>query len=218
VIPNTVWTSIVFNTVRYNDYGLWSATNPTRFTVVRAGTYVISGHVAFQGNAAGTARLATLWVDGAIYSAIQGMTNVVLSGPGNPFISVAETIKLQVGDWVELNVYQDSGASLSTLGGDAGGGWYCADFTMALIAGAKGDKGDTGPPGAGGGGGGGVNFEYTQASPSATWAITHNLGVHPSVTVVDTGGTVVLPDVHYDSLNAITVSFGSATSGKAYLN
>jgi hypothetical protein len=148
VIPNTVWTPISFNTVRNNDFNMWSVSAPTRLTAVRAGTHVISGHVAFQGNAAGTARLATIWVDGAIYSAIQGMTNVVISGPGNPFISIAETIKLQVGDYVELNVYHDSGGNLSTLGGDGGGGWYCSDFTMALIAGAKGDKGDQGNTGA----------------------------------------------------------------------
>jgi hypothetical protein len=70
----------------------------------------------------------------------------------------------------------------------------------------------------GGGGAGGVAFEFTQVSPSATWTVTHNLGVHPSVTVVDTGDSVIEPNVHYDSLNAITISFGGATSGKAFLN
>jgi len=66
--------------------------------------------------------------------------------------------------------------------------------------------------------GGGASFEFTQPTPAASWSITHNLGVHPSVTIVDTGGTVIDPDIHYDSVNALTVTFGSATSGKAYLN
>jgi len=36
--------------------------------------------------------------------------------------------------------------------------------------------------------------------------------------VVDTGGTVIIPNVHYDSANQVTIMFGAATSGKAYLN
>jgi hypothetical protein len=65
---------------------------------------------------------------------------------------------------------------------------------------------------------GGVSYEFSQPSPATVWSVAHNLGMHPSVTVVDTGGTVVMPDVHYNDPNTVTVSFGGATSGKAYLN
>jgi hypothetical protein len=59
---------------------------------------------------------------------------------------------------------------------------------------------------------------FTQGSPSATWVIAHNMNKYPSVTVVDSGGSVVIPSVLYTDLNNITITFGSATSGKAYLN
>ena len=36
--------------------------------------------------------------------------------------------------------------------------------------------------------------------------------------MVDSGGSLVEPDVHYDNQNQVTLTFGSPTSGKAYLN
>jgi F420-0:gamma-glutamyl ligase-like protein len=59
---------------------------------------------------------------------------------------------------------------------------------------------------------------YNQVAPSASWTIAHNLGKYPSVEIVDSGGTVIIPDVVYVDLNTITASFASPTSGKAYLN
>jgi hypothetical protein len=61
-------------------------------------------------------------------------------------------------------------------------------------------------------------FIFTQSMPSATWTIVHNLNKWPSVTIIDSGDSIIIPSVHYDSVNQITVTFGSATSGKAYLN
>jgi hypothetical protein len=58
---------------------------------------------------------------------------------------------------------------------------------------------------------------HPQGSPSATWTITHVLGGRPSVTVVDTAGTVVIGEVTYNSNTQVTVTFTSAFSGFAYL-
>jgi hypothetical protein len=63
-----------------------------------------------------------------------------------------------------------------------------------------------------------AEFIFTQGSPSASWVIIHNLNRHPVITVVDTGDSIIIPNVRYDSMNQITATFGSATSGKAYLN
>jgi hypothetical protein len=60
-------------------------------------------------------------------------------------------------------------------------------------------------------------FIYTQATSSATWVITHPLGGHPSVTVVDSAGTAVVGEVKYDSTTQVTVSFTVPFSGLAYL-
>ena len=61
-------------------------------------------------------------------------------------------------------------------------------------------------------------FVFTQAIPSATWSITHNLGKFPSVTVVDSAGSTVEGGIQYISNNEIEITFVGAFSGKAYLN
>jgi len=71
---------------------------------------------------------------------------------------------------------------------------------------------------AGQSGGAHATYTHSQASPSATWTIVHNLGCKPSVTIVDSSGNVQIGEVLYVSDNAITVSFVSAFGGYAYLN
>jgi hypothetical protein len=63
-----------------------------------------------------------------------------------------------------------------------------------------------------------ATYIYTQVSAAASWTIAHNLGKMPSIEVVDSGGTILIPDVVYVDNNTITVGFGAPTSGKAYLN
>jgi len=77
---------------------------------------------------------------------------------------------------------------------------------------------DVDAPAGGGTGGGDLNYVHNQSAPAATWTVAHALGKYPAVDVVDTGGSTVLPDIHYDSTSQVTLSFGSATSGKAYFN
>jgi hypothetical protein len=68
------------------------------------------------------------------------------------------------------------------------------------------------------GGGGDKNYLHTQVAPAVTWSVAHSLGKFPAVSVVDSGGSLILPDVHYIDVNNLQILFGSATSGKAYLN
>lgn len=63
-----------------------------------------------------------------------------------------------------------------------------------------------------------ASYVFTQGTPSTTWTIVHNLGVFPSVTVVDSAGSVQIGDVLYVSANEITLTFSAAFAGKAYLN
>lgn len=58
---------------------------------------------------------------------------------------------------------------------------------------------------------------HAQAAASMEWVITHTLGGKPSVTVVDSAGTVVVGEVQYDSDTQVTISFTAAFSGYAYL-
>lgn len=62
-------------------------------------------------------------------------------------------------------------------------------------------------------------FTFEQGIPSDTWVIQHNLGRNPNVTVVDSSGSVQVPDdINYDNDNQITVKFLGSFAGKAFLN
>lgn len=61
-------------------------------------------------------------------------------------------------------------------------------------------------------------YTHIQLSASTSWTITHNLGRHPAVTIVDSAGTVVLGDVTYLSSNQVRLDFSAAFTGNAYLN
>lgn len=63
-----------------------------------------------------------------------------------------------------------------------------------------------------------TTYTHSQASPSSTWTISHNLGRRPSVTIVDSSGNVQIGEVLYNSDNQITVNFAAAFGGYAYLN
>tara|TARA_R110000851_G_scaffold57420_2_gene133757 strand:+ start:2882 stop:3478 length:597 start_codon:yes stop_codon:yes gene_type:complete len=61
-------------------------------------------------------------------------------------------------------------------------------------------------------------YVHDQGLPNSIWSISHNLEKFPSVSVVDSGGAIVIGQVEYVNLNTITITFSSAFSGKAYLN
>lgn len=62
-------------------------------------------------------------------------------------------------------------------------------------------------------------FTFEQEIPSNIWVIQHNLGRNPCIMVVDSAGTVQMPDeINYDSDNQITVKFLGSFAGKAFLN
>ncbi len=62
-------------------------------------------------------------------------------------------------------------------------------------------------------------FEFEQGIASDTWVIEHNLNKKPSVNVVDSSGSVQVPnEIIYDTSNKVTVLFLAAFKGKAFLN
>jgi len=61
-------------------------------------------------------------------------------------------------------------------------------------------------------------FVYEQGIASDVWVITHNLNKYPSITLVDSAGTVFKAKEEYNNANQITVYLNGATTGKAYLN
>ena len=65
---------------------------------------------------------------------------------------------------------------------------------------------------------GAPTFIFNQAVPATTWDVTHNLGKFPSITVIDTGDTVVTGEYNYTNNNNVILTFSAAFAGKAYLN
>jgi hypothetical protein len=61
-------------------------------------------------------------------------------------------------------------------------------------------------------------FIFTQTAPSTEWTVQHDLEKFPSITVVDTGKTVVIGDYTYVDNNNVILSFSAAFAGKAYFN
>jgi hypothetical protein len=60
-------------------------------------------------------------------------------------------------------------------------------------------------------------YIHLQATPKSTWVIHHDLGGHPTVSVVDSAGTLVFGQIVYTSTSTITINFTAPFSGKAYL-
>ena len=60
-------------------------------------------------------------------------------------------------------------------------------------------------------------YVHQQPAPSAVWNINHSLGVFPSVDVMDSSDTVVYADVQHTSMDSLTVTFASPTTGRALL-
>jgi len=66
-------------------------------------------------------------------------------------------------------------------------------------------------------------FIHIQNNASATWVIQHNLSSYPSVTAVDSGGSLIRGEVVFNTVNKLTITFfssgsGLAVDGKAFLN
>lgn len=68
------------------------------------------------------------------------------------------------------------------------------------------------------GGDGDKTYIHNQSVSSDTWVVIHNLHKYPSVSVMDSAGSEVEGEVHYDSLNQVTIIFSVAFSGMATLN
>ena len=62
------------------------------------------------------------------------------------------------------------------------------------------------------------DFVFTQAVPSATWTIQHNMGKLPAVSAVNNNNMIVYGNVVYVDNNNLTITFSGGFSGKAYLN
>jgi hypothetical protein len=64
----------------------------------------------------------------------------------------------------------------------------------------------------------GFAYVHIQDVPSAMWQIAHNLNYFPSLTVIDSGGSVVEGEIIYVNANQVDVGFSGGFTGTAYLS
>ena len=77
-------------------------------------------------------------------------------------------------------------------------------------AGAQGPAGPQGPSAS-------VFYTHTQATPSASWTINHNLNGNPTAVVFDSANTQCEGTFSYPTLNQMVITFTAAFSGIAYI-
>jgi hypothetical protein len=89
--------------------------------------------------------------------------------------------------------------------------------TWTLIENLKGPQGDDGPPGPPGPPG--VVVSYHQATPAATWSITHGLGGRPDTVLIldESPAERVYTDVTYPDDQTVVIEWPTAVSGWAYI-
>jgi hypothetical protein len=131
-IPNAAWTSLTFNTNRLDQGTSTSqhstSSNTSRLTCQQAGMYVVTGHIEFAANASGDLRAAAIVLNGTTFLGIMQLPGVA-SGSDATRLTITTTYYLNIGDYVELSVEQNSGGALNVLTD----GNFSPEFMMARI-------------------------------------------------------------------------------------
>jgi hypothetical protein len=113
-LVNGTWTTVTFGAEDYDNAGGHDpASNTSRYTIKQAGRYQLAGGFSVATNAAG-GRAAVWYRNGASFPSVMVDLPPVQLGYT---IVPARTVQVQcaLNDYIELAVYQDSGASLATL-------------------------------------------------------------------------------------------------------
>lgn len=116
-VSTGTWTAVTFNEADYYDpYGMHSPTsNPTRITIPSgaAGVYLLTATFDWAGGAPGTLASCRFLVGGATIIGENGVSNNATSGCASTHWSFS------AGDYVEMQVFQNSGSSRTLFGGSA---------------------------------------------------------------------------------------------------
>ena len=108
------WLSVSFDT-SVSDYdSLWSSANPKRVVIAETGWYSLTANVIFAAKTGGI-RMIRICKNGknGAGTVLTQQTNLNVSGTNSSHINVSHIEYLTVGDYVVLDVYQNSGANLA---------------------------------------------------------------------------------------------------------
>lgn len=112
-LTSSSWTAITMDTETYDTAdGHSTSTNTSRYTAVYPGYYLLGGGVTYAGNTTG--RRGARWaVNGSVIPG-SATLQVATSATSVGVTARGMVTYLTVGDYVELQGYQDSGGALST--------------------------------------------------------------------------------------------------------
>jgi hypothetical protein len=108
-VPNTTWTTVPFDSERYDTENLHEAAiNPSRLTVPagKSGVYLVWFNAQFQNTGTNNEEGARIRLNG---STVVAWNHVRYAG--YRYLMVAAICALAAGDYVEAQVYHDTGAS-----------------------------------------------------------------------------------------------------------
>lgn len=120
-INDATSTMVAWNAEEWDTDTMHSTSvNTTRLTATTAGRYHVQGRIVFAGNATATVgRRVKLWLNGNAGTLCDADIDPAPSGAySRTFVST--TVQMAAGDYVELEVYQDSGGSLNVIGAALG--------------------------------------------------------------------------------------------------
>lgn len=66
--------------------------------------------------------------------------------------------------------------------------------------------------------GGVIAYRHVQSTAATTWVIPHGLSFRPNVTVVDSTGRAIVPEINYTDAVTVVCTFSAAVGGEAYLS
>ena len=113
-IGNTANTAITLDTNVVDTYnGHSTTTNTSRYTVQQAGYYDVCGCVGYQGNSTGV-RSAKIYYNGSVIQGGATEVPAVVSGNGVTISTPVVNKYCNVGDYLEVYTWQNSGGGLNT--------------------------------------------------------------------------------------------------------
>jgi hypothetical protein len=118
-ISNDSWTGLTWQTEDIDsDNGHSTVTDTNRYTAQTAGYYLFASTVEFVGNGSGFRQVRFSVSSGAVV----GEHSIIMNGTGanTADINTCAYAFMNIGDWVQVEAYQNSGGSLDVQndGGD----------------------------------------------------------------------------------------------------
>lgn len=116
-INNGAWTAVEWNVEDWDPFGMHEGvTNPERVTVAVPGRYEVKALTPWEDNTTGSRGIA-IYKNGAFYTGLQRFDNQNNMGFLTEFVvHFSDEIELAANDYLEIRVYQTSGAGLNIQG------------------------------------------------------------------------------------------------------